>query len=208
MNIVAIIPAYNEERTIAEVIRILKEVDIINNIVVVSDGSKDKTATIATSMGTHVIVLNQNIGKGGAIKAGLDKYAGDIMLFLDADLIGLNHKHVIDLLNPVINGSADMSIGIFKKGRLSTDIAQMIAPYLSGQRALKRNVLSLIENIDITRYGVEIAITRCVKKHNIKMEIVELNRLTHFMKEEKLGLIKGLASRMRMYWDIVKCFKI
>lgn len=208
MNIITIVPAYNEEKTVADVIRVIKEIDLISKLVVVSDGSSDRTADIAFSMGADVIELKRNVGKGGAIKAALDKYTGDIILFLDADLIGLKREHVMDLLSPVINKDVDMSIGIFKKGRLRTDLAQIIAPYLSGQRAIRRSALDAIPNIDITRYGVEVAITRCFKKYNIKMDTVELNELSHYMKEEKLGLIKGLTARMKMYWDIVKCLMI
>lgn len=208
MKAVCIIPAYNEERTIADVINAAKKVDLIEKIIVVSDGSTDNTAKIARECGAEVIELEINRGKGAAIKAGVDNTNANVLLLLDADLIGLTENHIIDLLLPVLKDEADMSIGIFSSGRFTTDLAQKVAPQLSGQRAIKKDVLSKINNIDITRYGVEIALTKSVEKEGYRVKNVELKDLTHIMKEEKLGLRKGFAARMRMYWDIIRCLKM
>lgn len=208
MNITAIIPAYNEEKTIEDVIRAVQEVDMIKNIIVVSDGSTDSTAGRARAMGVNVIDLVSNVGKGGAMKAGIDKCNSEIILFLDADLLGLTKNHVISLLEPVVEDKADMTIGVFSNGRFATDLAQKLVPYLSGQRALKRDLIDNIPNMDITRYGVEVALTTCIDKGNIRIQEVELNDMTHCMKEEKLGLVRGFAARIKMYWDIVKCLKM
>ena len=70
--------------------------------------------------------MEKNIGKGAAIKKGFEKTDSEILLFLDADLIGLNTGHIYSLINPIINDSADMAIGIFSKGRLITDFPQFI----------------------------------------------------------------------------------
>jgi glycosyltransferase involved in cell wall biosynthesis len=128
MHISAIIPAYNEENTISNIINVLKRVNIVNEIIVVSDGSEDNTALISEKCGAKVIELSTNMGKGAAVKAGLENCQGDIIILLDADLVGLNAEHVNKLLEPVIEGSADMTIGLFNSGRFSTDLAQKIAP--------------------------------------------------------------------------------
>ncbi|WP_069649570.1 glycosyltransferase family 2 protein [Caloranaerobacter ferrireducens] len=203
-TITTIIPAYNEEKTIGNVLSVVKEIDLIDRIIVVSDGSEDMTAQIARDFGVDVIELKDNIGKGGAIKNGVDRTNGEIILFLDADLVGLKPKHVLDLLMPVINGECDMSIGIFNNGRFATDLAQKLTPYLSGQRAIKRYIIEGISNIDVTRYGVEVALTRYVSKNNIKTKEVYLDNVTHVMKEEKLGVVKGFTARLKMYRDIAK----
>lgn len=204
MNVTAIIPAYNEEMTIANVVNCLKKVDKIQNIIVVSDGSTDRTAAIARECGANVIELKENVGKGGAIKAGVNECGTEIILFLDADLIGLTEKHVLDLIEPVIENQADMTIGIFRNGRMVTDLAQKVTPYLSGQRAIKNSVIDEIPNIDITRYGVEVALTKYVDKSFIRVQKVDLPDMTHITKEEKLGIVKGVQARLKMYWEIVK----
>ncbi|HRU41152.1 MAG TPA: glycosyltransferase family 2 protein, partial [Candidatus Diapherotrites archaeon] len=99
---------------------------------------------------------------------------------------------------------ADMTIGIFKNGRMVTDLAQKVTPYLSGQRAIKKSVIDKIPNIDITRYGVEVALTKYVDKFNVRVQEVDLPDMTHVTKEEKLGIIRGVHARLKMYWDIVK----
>lgn len=204
MRVTAIIPAYNEEQTIADVVNCVKNVKEIQKIIVVSDGSNDRTAEIAGECGADVIELAENVGKGGAIKAGINECGTDIILFLDADLVGLTEKHILDLIEPVIYNNADMTVGIFKNGRIATDLAQKVSPYLSGQRAIKRSIIDKIPNIDITRYGVEMALTKYVEKHSIKVQEVSLYDMTHITKEEKLGIIRGVQARFKMYWDIVK----
>ncbi|HOS68786.1 MAG TPA: glycosyltransferase family 2 protein [Bacillota bacterium] len=204
MNVTAVIPAYNEEQTIADVVKRVKNIDKIQKVIVVSDGSTDNTAEIARQCGADVIELNENVGKGGAIKAGINECGTEIILFLDADLIGLTEKHILDLIEPVIENKADMTIGIFKNGRMVTDLAQKVTPYLSGQRAIRKSIIDRIPNIDITRYGVEVALTKYVDKNNIRVQEVDLPDMTHVTKEEKLGIIRGVQARLKMYWDIVK----
>ncbi|MGI6318531.1 MAG: glycosyltransferase family 2 protein [Firmicutes bacterium] len=206
MESIAIIPAYNEEKTIGHVLAVLKNTPLINKIIVVSDGSTDNTVQVAKSYEVEVIELTENRGKGGALKAGLDNNKADVVLFLDADLIGLTPKHVHSLLEPVINDQADMTIGIFDKGRIATDLAQKMAPYLSGQRALKFPLLEQISDLDVARFGVELALNRFMETSGIRVQEVLLHDMSHVMKEEKFGVWKGMAARMKMYWEIIKYF--
>jgi len=206
MESIAIIPAYNEEKTIGHVLAVLKNTPLINKIIVVSDGSTDNTVQVAKSYEVEVIELTENRGKGGALKAGLDNNKADVVLFLDADLIGLTPKHVHSLLEPVMNDQADMTIGIFDKGRIATDLAQKMAPYLSGQRALKFPLLEQISDLDVARFGVELALNRFMETSGIRVQEVLLHDMSHVMKEEKFGVWKGMAARMKMYWEIIKYF--
>ena len=61
-----------------------------------------------------------------------------------------------------------------------------------------------IPDIEISRYGVEVAINRYIRENKVRVKLVRLPGLTQVMKEEKLGLVKGLKERMKMYWDIIK----
>ncbi|MDD3655539.1 MAG: glycosyltransferase family 2 protein [Atribacterota bacterium] len=207
MKISVIIPAYNEEGTIANVIKTVKKVPEINSIIVVSDGSTDQTVKIATSLEVNVYEIERNVGKGGAIKKGFDQTDSEILLFLDADLIGLKTRHIYSLVNPIISNLADMTIGIFSKGRLLTDLSQFIMPYLSGQRAMKREIINLIPDIDLLKYGLEIAITKTVKKYHYRVDKIKLTNLSQIIKEEKYGIIEGTKKRLQMYLDIVKQLK-
>jgi polyisoprenyl-phosphate glycosyltransferase len=205
MRTAAIIPAFNESKTIGEVLAVLQKCSLVDQIIVVSDGSSDNTVEVALEYDDiEVIELLENRGKGGAIKAGLDHTPAEILLFLDADLIGLTEAHVASLISPVIDGKALMAVGLFEKGRVATDIAQKMAPFLSGQRALKRQLLESISDLDLSRFGAEVALHRYVEEQHIPVSMVTLPDLSHVMKEEKLGFWKGIAARGKMYWEIIR----
>lgn len=79
-----------------------------------------------------------------------------------------------------------------------------MAPFLSGQRALRRRLLEGAESWDDAGFGVELQIYRLLKRLGTAPKEVILDDVTQVMKEEKLGLVKGLAARMRMYWEILR----
>ncbi|NLO81911.1 MAG: glycosyltransferase family 2 protein [Clostridiales bacterium] len=209
MSIAVIIPAYNEENSIGYVLDAVSQVkqtyDILTDIVVVSDGSTDRTAEIAWSYGVRVIELPQNMGKSHAMKAGLDNTTAPIILFLDADLIGLKTGHILNLVAPVYNDLADMTLGIFYAGRGMTALAQRLAPFLTGQRTVKRWILESLNHEDWSAgYGIEVALSYYARKYKLRVVEVPLYNVTHIIKEEKLGLTRGMAARMKMYWEIAR----
>lgn len=204
MKTSVIIPAYNEEHTIAEVIKTVKKVPEIESIVVVSDGSTDRTVEIARSLKVKVYEMKENIGKGGAMKRGFERTNSEILLFLDADLIGLKCEHIYSLIDPIKENIADMTIGIFSQGRLITDLSQFITPYISGQRAIRRKIIDVIPDLDLSKFGVEVAINKAVKKYDYRIQTVKLYNVTQRIKEEKYGLFEGTKKRLQMYLDIVK----
>jgi len=205
MTVTAIIPAYNEEHNIGAVLDILTNSPLIKEIIVVSDGSDDHTVDVAAAYeAVRVIELLDNRGKGGAVKAGLENSSGDLILILDADLIGLKEEHIGALLQPVISGRTTMATGLFENGRPVTDLAQKVAPFLSGQRALKRELLEKISDMDLSRFGLEVALQRYVEEQDVDYELVQLPLLSHLMKEEKLGFWKGISARAKMYWEIIR----
>ena len=137
--------------------------------------------------------------------AGVMHTNAPVVLFLDADLLGLSRQQVRDMISPIIKGYADLTLGIFCHGRGMTDLAQIIAPYLTGQRAMKCWVLDNLDKEDWqTGFGIEMKITRLAKTSNIRVMEVPLVNTTHTMKEEKMGFVRGVAARARMYWEIIK----
>lgn len=204
MKVAAIIPAFNEEATIGQVIRAVKGAGLVSEVIVVDDGSKDRTAAVAAAAGARVVSLPENVGKGGAMKAGAETTDADVLLYLDADLTGLERGHLHDLLAPVLAGEVDMTVGVFDEGRLATDIAQRIAPFLSGQRAIRRSILLEIPQLETSRYGVEVVISRYAEKCGLRVARVYLKHVGQVMKEEKLGFWKGFGARLRMYWEIIR----
>lgn len=208
MKTAAIVPAYNEEANIGAVLSVLVQCPhLLGEVIVVSDGSTDNTGDVARSYGVRVIDLPVNVGKGGAMKAGSLSTDAEVLLFIDADLIGLTPDHVQRMLEPVVSGQAKMSVGLFENGRLATDLAQKVAPFLSGQRAVHRSIVEQIPDLEHTRYGVEMAFSRYVEKHHIPVAKVYLPHMAQVMKEEKMGFFKGVRARLRMYWEILRAIR-
>jgi glycosyltransferase involved in cell wall biosynthesis len=203
MRIKALIPAFNEEKTIGNIIDILNTIPLVDEVIVVDDGSEDNTYQEADSRGAKVIKLDENKGKGAALQEGISKIDTEIILLLDGDLIGLKDTHIYKLMNPLLADEADMTIGIFTKGRGLTDLAQVVSPNLSGQRAIKLSELRKIKRLDEKGFGVEVTLNKHFKDKK-RVKKVPLKELTHVMKEEKMGFIKGAKARSKMYLDILK----
>jgi len=205
VEVAVVIPAYNEERNISRVLSVLKQIEELSEVLIVNDGSEDKTSEVTLSYGFKVLELHKNMGKSYAMWMGLKSTVSPVVLFLDADLIGLNPQHVRNLISPVYHGIADMSLGIFSSGRGVTDLAQKIAPFLTGQRASKRWILeSLPQEFWSSGFGIEVAITRFAKEKNLNLIDVPLVNVSHSMKEEKLGISRGALARLKMYKDITR----
>jgi glycosyltransferase involved in cell wall biosynthesis len=200
-----IVPAFNEADRIGEVLRTIRAASLPLEIIVVNDGSQDTTADVARSVqGVRVVDLPENQGKGGAMYQGVRATSADLILFLDADLIGLKPEHVVDLLLPVAHGETEMTVGVFRGGRLATDLSHFLVCYISGQRALRRDLFLAIPEVGRSRSGVETAITRYVKSHGLRVRKVVMQGVTHPMKEEKMGFWRGARARLRMYREIVQ----
>ena len=134
--------------------------------------------------------------------AGAQATDADVVVFLDADLIHLTPALVADLVRPVAEGGKMMALGVFRGGRGATTLAQILAPNISGQRAIRRDVFLQVPRLTEAGYGVELAITSYVLGEGLPIARVILQDVTHPMKEEKLGIWRGAAARVRMYWQM------
>jgi glycosyltransferase involved in cell wall biosynthesis len=104
-----LIPAFNEEATIGEVLDRIAALDFDTQAIVVDDGSTDGTAAIAEERGAHVI-RQPNRGKGAAIRAAIPYVDGEIALIQDADM-EYDPADVPELIDPIVRGAADVVFG-------------------------------------------------------------------------------------------------
>lgn len=198
-----LIPAFDEAATVASIVTTALRA-ALGQVLVIDDGSTDGTADAARQAGAEVLVLPNNRGKGGAVVAGAEHVSADVVVLLDADLVGLEPRHVAELADPVLADAVDMTRGVFAGGRWSTTTAQRITPQLNGQRAVRRELLLAIPGLERTRYGIEIAITEWARRRRWRQRDVMLEGVSQVMKEEKRGWLRGAAVRLQMYADILR----
>lgn len=197
-----IVPAFEEEQTIAEVVRSVRGIED-SELLVVDDGSGDATAERARSAGARVVRLAENVGKGQAVDAGILAAAHDILVLLDADVRGMDEAKVRSLVSPVRAGAV-MCVGVrhalFDRLNGRHPWAPAFAK-LSGQRCLHRSLWQAARE-DCGGYRLESALNHHAARMG-EIEYVYLPGLGHTIKERKRGLLAGLRQRLRMVGDIV-----
>jgi glycosyltransferase involved in cell wall biosynthesis len=115
-----VVPAFDEERTIAEVLRRVSALPMRKEIIVVDDGSRDRTAAIVQELlgelaDVRLIVEPRNAGKGSAVRRGIRETAGDVVVIQDADL-EYDPADLATLLGPILDGHADVVYGTRLRG--------------------------------------------------------------------------------------------
>jgi len=208
MGISVVVPAYNEAGRISSVLRPVVASELVDDVIVVDDGSDDGTADEARLFPVRVIELPENCGKAAALEHGVSLAKNDTFLFLDADLVGLTTAHVDKLIRCYQEMKLDMAVGVFVNGRRNTDIAQKINPYASGQRVLTRKqwdrAKQCVEEVKEVDFGIEIALSRLAAKEDWVKEYIKLEGVTHVLKEEKRGFKRGTIDRFKMYGHMIK----
>ncbi|MGI6713018.1 MAG: glycosyltransferase family 2 protein [Bacillota bacterium] len=210
-NMSVIIPAYNEELILGDTIRAIKDFYHVNQIIVVDDGSKDKTSLIAQKLGAQVIIHKNNLGKGSALNSASHLVTGDIIVLLDADL-GKSAGKFYQLIPPILTGKADVTLAKFSpppvpggfglvKGLASISVfiltGQILSSPLSGQRAMTKEVFKSILPF-AGGYGVEIGATVEIIKKGWRLQEVEIDMVHRFTKRD----FSGFLHRGRQFYDI------
>src|SRR3989338_6070649 len=117
MKVAAIVPAFNEAKTIGGVVKTLKSSPLIGEVIVISDGSTDATAEIAREAGADLVhEFPWRHGKGSAMGHGVTHTDSSVLFFADADLSGFTVKHIEDIVKPVLAGTYAQVVGLRDRG--------------------------------------------------------------------------------------------
>ena len=186
-----IIPAYNEEETVAKVVEVIKKVSFVDEIIVVNDGSSDNTAEEAMNAGARVITHEVNKGKGEALNTGYREAECDIIAFIDADIYNLTSAKVEAMIRPILEGKTDITKTKFSRasGRVTELTAKPLLNFffpeisfeqpLSGQFAARKEVLKKI-NFE-SDYGVDVGIVIDADVLGISIMEVDIGAIEHDM---------------------------
>ena len=197
--------AYNEEDTIAEVLQALSRSRLIDEIIVVSDGSTDRTVEIARSFAdVTTIALRRNQGKGCAMRLGVEHAAHDILFFVDGDMLNLTDGHIESLCRPVMEGRCEMNVGIRHRGPIRNffHLKAHFGPVLSGIRVMRREVFASVPPQYMKRFKIEAALNYFCARAGLTQENTVIRNLGHVIKEHKRGLADGLAGRWAMSREV------
>ena len=186
-----IIPAYNEEDTVAKVVEVVRNVSFVDEIIVVNDGSSDKTEEEAIKAGAIVINHETNKGKGEALYTGYKQAECDVIAFIDADIYNLTSKKVESMIMPILLGDAEITKTKFSRvsGRVTELTAKPLLNFffpeisfeqpLSGQFAARKNTLRKI-NFE-KDYGVDVGIVIDADVLGISIMEIDIGEIEHDM---------------------------
>jgi len=222
MKVSIIIPVYNEEKTIADVVQKVKGSTIKGwkkEIIIVDDGSTDRTATICKKFIKECLYVQKkkNEGKGSAIVEGLKKATGDMILIQDADLeyspndyptllAPFEHAHVDVVYGSRFLGSHLSTMFVYELGNkfvtLATNILfnTNITDMETGYKVFRKSVLSGI-TIKAKRFDVEPELTAKILKKGYQIYEVPISYFGRKFEEgKKLTWKDGIVA----LWTLIK----
>ncbi|MFZ5688174.1 MAG: glycosyltransferase family 2 protein [Bacillota bacterium] len=210
-----LVPAYNEEDTIASTIRSLFTIPEINKVLVIDDGSTDRTADLAEDAGASIIRLEKNLGKGGALNCAAPFVTSEVVGLMDADL-GNSAEAIRPLILPVLNGEADLVIARFpeKKPKAGFGIVKRMASLglkvladfdssapLSGQRVMTHQVWKDV--LPLNRgFGVEVGLSLKAARKGYRIMEVEVPLSHRFTRND----ISGFFHRGKQLYHVLRAF--
>jgi glucosyl-3-phosphoglycerate synthase len=199
-----VIPVYNEEETLGVIIRTAKRADHIEEVIVVDDGSTDKSREIAKREGARVVAHSINQGKGKALQSGVAHSSADYVLFMDADIrniadvntktekVYLNPKKLNLLTEPLVHNKADMVKANFSRysGRVTELVAKplirMFFPEIKFNQPLAGEyglAIELLEEIQLEDgWGVDSGLLIDTIMQGLKVREVFIGYRDHPMK--------------------------
>jgi hypothetical protein len=212
-RVLAVVPARNEDRTVADTVNHLYHLPEVDLVAVVDDGSSDGTAAAARLVGAMVLRAPRNLGKGAALERALDRLPRpQVYLLVDAD-VGETAAEAEALLGAVASAVADMAVGRLPSAtaggfglvkRAAGAAIRLVAGFdaaepLSGQRAVTATCLQACRPL-AGGFGLETAMTMDAVRLGFRVVEVDVR-----MRHRPTGRdVHGFAHRGRQGWDAAR----
>lgn len=200
-----IICAHNEAPRIADVLYVAATHPLLDEVIVVDDGSTDGTADIVRSFrSVRLLSYRENRGKSRAFAEGVRAARYDYIMHLDADLKHLTEANITELAEPVLSLRVGMSISV-RKNSLAV-YRWMGLDFVSGERVIpKRVVAACVAEIDkLPRFGVEAFINARIIDERLKIAVVAFDNVINTRKSEKIGRWRGTLTDLGTALDVLR----
>jgi glycosyltransferase involved in cell wall biosynthesis len=205
MKLTCVIPAYNEQARIGAVLSAVLGHPLIDEVLVVDDGSRDGTSAVVRGFPqARLITLAQNGGKTAALARGFAETQSEVILLIDADLVGLSPAHLTALITPVTQGRAAMSISL--RDNAPALWRWIGLDYISGERAIRRDLLAGQEEAlaRLPKFGFEVFLNGLILKARAPLVVVRLPGVKSPLKSAKYGFWTGVWGDVLMLRDLMR----
>ena len=201
-KISVVIAAYNEETRISEVLKVVEHHPLIDEVIVVNDGSKDKTSEVVKKFDVKLIENEHNMGKTLTVKRGISLAKNDLIMMLDADLMGLESDSITKLAKPVLDGRVEWTLSVRGNSLLIYKLAKM--DHVSGERIIPKEFFDDPEiwSKPEIGYGLETLLNKSLIDRKKTFCSVYLPELIVTTKVTKDGFWKGFIGEFKMLYQI------
>jgi glycosyltransferase involved in cell wall biosynthesis len=206
-KISVVIAAYNEALRIADVLKIVEHDPLIDEVIVVNDGSTDNTSEVIKKFNVTLIENQKNMGKTLSIKRGIEASKNYLIMLVDADLQGLDHESLGKLAQPVLDGQVDWTLSLRSNSFGFMKILKLMkVDWLSGERVIPKELLTdpLIWSKPNIGYGLETLMNKSLLAKHKTFRSVYLRNVINPKKVEKNSYWEGLVKQAKMVIQISK----
>jgi glycosyltransferase involved in cell wall biosynthesis len=200
--VTAIVAAYNEAERIGSVLEVLTSYPGFADVIVVDDGSTDGTGEVVAGFPVRYLRVEPNQGKGHAMDLGVQAASTPVVFFADADIHGLTHEVIGQVVGPVADGDVEMFIAMRNRKIYLLRLVMAFVPLLGGERALTKALWERVPARYKDRFRIEAALNFYALHFGKGLRFKVCRGISQTVKERKYGAREGIRRRLRMFRDI------
>ena len=203
MKISCIVPVYNEWERVDSVLSVLVGHKLIDEVIVVNDGSTDNSEEILKKVqGINLISYPKNSGKSHAVKLGIEAAKNEWIVTVDSDLVGLKSENIEALIMPVEKGIAEMSMTLRKNSLWIFKVFGI--DFVSGERVFSKKIIGDLAQMDqLPGFGLETFLNEIIVRSKMKIAVVDWVNVITPRKSVKFGVCAGVKGDFKMVLQII-----